>query len=129
MHKWELPGWEAFRGVWTRCHNYWMSGRRCNFDYSLQTWKGWAGEMAQWLRALAALAEKSGLVPSAHEDSICKSRCREFSALFWPLWVLHMLGAHPFMQANTHTNKTERRKCQSSQVQKAPLSRVSGSLG
>jgi hypothetical protein len=45
-----------------------------------------AGEMAQWLRALAALPEDLGWIPSTHmvATTICSSSSRGSDALFWP---------------------------------------------
>ena len=53
---------------------------------------GLAGDMAQWLRAMAALAKELGLIPSmpmvAHNHLQLQSQGS--SALFWPSWALHI---------------------------------------
>jgi hypothetical protein len=55
-----------------------------------------AKEMTQWLRALVALAENPGLIPSTHmaAHSICNSSPKE-SDTFWPSQVLRPCGKHP----------------------------------
>ena len=50
-----------------------------------------AGEMAPWLRKLAALAEGPGSIPSS-------------AVLFWPPQALHSCGAHTYVPADTHTH-------------------------
>lgn len=49
--------------------------------------------MAQWLKALAALAEdRPGLSPRAHPAHICNHSSRASGALFWTPWALHAYG-------------------------------------
>jgi hypothetical protein len=49
-----------------------------------------AGEMAQWLRALAPFPQDLDLIPSTHVGiNNCTSSSRGSRALFWPLWALH----------------------------------------
>ena len=46
---------------------------------------------AQWLRALAALAEDLGSILSTHlVAQNCNSSSKGSGTLFWPLWKLHM---------------------------------------
>ena len=52
--------------------------------------------MLQWLRALAALAQDLGLVPSTHGGSQ-QSVTAVTRDLFWPPWALHVRASktHP----------------------------------
>ena len=52
-------------------------------------------EMAQWFRALAALPEVLGSIPSTHIAFFCLH------------WELHARGTHTYMQANTHIHKIQ----------------------
>ena len=65
-----------------------------------------AGEMSRWPRALAALPEDPGSVPSTawRLTTVCNSRSRGLAALFWPLPALHMHWSHG---GKTHTYKVK----------------------
>jgi hypothetical protein len=55
------------------------------------------GEVAQWLRALAALLEALGSTPSTHRQSmtICNSRPRRSYTLFCSPWAcIHVVKTH-----------------------------------
>jgi hypothetical protein len=76
--------------------------------------KNWAGEMAQWLRALAALLEDPGFIPSTHTAAhsclylqFLGIQCRS-----WFPWVpvTHMMRRHTCRQ-NTHKHHIFKRKC------------------
>lgn len=57
--------------------------------------------MATWLKALDALGEDPGSVPSTHMDS----SSRESNPPFGPFQALHTCSAHMYLQAkhlNTH---------------------------
>ena len=58
--------------------------------------QGVAGEMAQWLGALAALIEDPGYfpTPTRQPTAFSNSSSRGSDALFWPLWVPGMLMVH-----------------------------------
>lgn len=56
--------------------------------------------MAQPLGTLAAFIQDPDSVYSPYRVATV----RGFSALFWPLGVLHTYGAHTFMQALIHIN-------------------------
>ena len=55
--------------------------------------------MAQWLRALAVLAENLGSHTATH-NLLLTPIPRGSDALFWPPWALHACGAH-----NPHSDK------------------------
>ena len=60
------------------------------------------GEMAQWLRALPALPEDQGSIPSMQLQemtTICDSSCTGYDALFWHFKALNACGAQ------THSSK------------------------
>ena len=58
-----------------------------------------AGEVAQWLRALAALVEDLGSVPSTH--TVCNPI---WCILLASMGIRHACSAHTYMQS-THTHK------------------------
>lgn len=60
--------------------------------------------MAQWLTALAALAENPGSVPVTHMVYNLYNLVQEYDPLFWSLQVLHTHGA------NIHIKPTNKQK-------------------
>ena len=62
-----------------------------------------AGEMAQWLRALAALREDLGSIPSTHKAA--HSCPRRLATFFWPPWALHACVYGHVCQQNICTHK------------------------
>jgi hypothetical protein len=64
-----------------------------------------AGEMALWLRGIAAPVEDPGSVPSTHHvrqlPTACNFRSKRPNALFWPLQALHLL---PYMHEIKNQN-------------------------
>lgn len=71
--------------------------------------KGWnlTGEMAQWLRVLAALPEDPGSIPAPHGGSQTQnSSSGRSSALFWPPCIpdMHVTHRHTCRQS-TYTHK------------------------
>lgn len=72
-----------------------------------------AGEMARRLSALAALQEDPGLIlaPTWQATTVCNSRPRESSDLFWPLRELHAHAMQLYMQAKQpHTQSKAKQK-------------------
>ena len=71
----------------------------------------WELKRAQPLRALAALEEDPGSVPSTRMvlTTNCTSSFRVSDTLFWPPWPLHRHGAHIYMQIDTLTHKNKSR--------------------
>ena len=68
----------------------------------------WAGEMAQWLRALAALLEDLGSIPSTHITAYtaCDSTSREPNPHFWPLLASGTHVVHKYTcRQDIHTHK------------------------
>jgi hypothetical protein len=65
----------------------------------------WAGEMAQQLRTLAALAKVLGLDASNPVTAIYNSIPVDMIPLFQPSWALHIHSTHTYMQINTNTHK------------------------
>ena len=63
--------------------------------------------MAQQLRALAALPEDPGSIPSTHTQlsAIYDSSSRRPSALFWYCWVLQAYDTQTYVGQNTHAHK------------------------
>ena len=62
--------------------------------------------MAQWLRALTAIQEDPGLIPSTHIaacNCLLTVQCHKINAIFWPHWALgiDMVHRHACRQ-NTH---------------------------
>ena len=67
----------------------------------------WAGEMAQWLRALVAFAENLDSVPSTYKaaHNHLEGSSGESGALFWLPQVLHAYGAQTKRhRGSTHTH-------------------------
>lgn len=60
-----------------------------------------AGEMAERLRALAAVKEDVGLIPSTHLEAH-NCRPRGSNTLFWPPGALHTSDAQTNMETPTH---------------------------
>jgi len=70
---------------------------------------GGTREMAQWLRALAALLEDPSSIPSTHITwwltTVCNSIFRA-SSTFWPPWVSGTQVEHRLIcRQNTHTHR------------------------
>lgn len=59
-----------------------------------------ARETAQWFRALAALEEDPGSIPTTHIVSNCNSGSRGSEVLLWLPLVTHMW--HTYIHANQH---------------------------
>lgn len=72
--------------------------------------KGWkrAGEIAQWLSAVAALTKDLGWIPStqkvAHSHSLLLFQGIQ-SPLLTSSGTRHIHGAHTYIQAKIHTHK------------------------
>lgn len=67
-----------------------------------------AGELAQQVRVIAALAEDPHLAPISHMvANTCDSSSRGFEALFWLSTAPGTYVVHTSMQENIHTHKIE----------------------
>lgn len=88
---------EQTLGGWIRVILKCFSVERLDFE---------AGEMTQWLRILAALAEGLGSASRWLLTTILKPSFRDFSELFWHLWApdTHIMCIHSQKQ-NMHTHK------------------------
>ena len=87
----DLKFWNCQRPTWTK-------------SFTVQGWV--AEEMAQQLRALAALPEDWSSVPSTHVvDKVCNSSSKGSSALFWPSQAWHACGPRHICRQNTYTHK------------------------
>lgn len=61
--------------------------------------------VAQWLRALAVLAEDLGLIASTHRvaHNLCNPSSRRPNTFTWPLCSWHTHGAQTYRQAKLNT--------------------------
>lgn len=68
--------------------------------------------MAQWLRALAALADNPDLVPKAYigAQNHLTPAPGELAPSSGFQWALQVHGAHTFRQANAHIHKMKIKK-------------------
>jgi hypothetical protein len=89
-----------------------------------QAWeaKRGAGEMTQQLRALAALPEDLGSIPSTPIRQLCNSSSRGSDAFLWSLWALHTHGAHVWCAHVYIDTYTEIKKVKNLRTAKSALS-------
>lgn len=67
----------------------------------------WTGEMAPWVRALAAYVEDLGSIPSPHTVAHYRLQLQflEFNILLWPSRALYTHGTQTQLQAKQHASE------------------------